>query len=104
MVADIYTNPGAYGRGGWSIYTGAAGWYYKTITEDLLGIRVRYDRIELKPCLPREWNGFSAILEVRGTKIDLRVQHTGTERLKDNGQAADYIPLDGAEHKVMLEC
>lgn len=104
MAADIYTNPDAYARGGWSVYTGAAGWYYKTITEDLLGIRVRYDRIELKPCLPREWNGFSAILEVRGTKIDLRVQHTGTERLKDNGQAADYIPLDGAEHKVMLEC
>jgi hypothetical protein len=33
LAADIYTNPKAYGRGGWSIYTGSAGWYYILLNE-----------------------------------------------------------------------
>ena len=39
MTADVYTNPDCYGRGGWSIYTGAAAWYYRAVL-DLLGIDI----------------------------------------------------------------
>lgn len=41
LAADVYANPQHPGRGGWSWYTGAAGWFYRTAVEELLGLRVR---------------------------------------------------------------
>ncbi len=104
MAADIYTNPNAYGRGGWSMYTGAAGWYYKTAVECLLGIRVLFDKVVLSPSLPKEWDGFSAMLKLRSTTIEITVQRSAHAGLYDNGivQQDNSIPLDGGRHQILL--
>ena len=55
VAADVYANPQHAGRGGWTWYTGSAGWMYRLITESLLGIHLETDRLRFAPCLPAEW-------------------------------------------------
>lgn len=102
ITADIYTNPSCEGRGGWSLYTGAAGWYYRTVIEYLLGIKLRADRILLVPCLPSDWPGFGAQMEFKGTKITVTVSKGESKGLTVDGAPAEYVPLDGKEHQAKL--
>ena len=97
MVADIYTNPGAYGRGGWSIYTGAAGWYFKTVLEYFLGIQLRFGRLYLHPCL-------LYTSKIQDTQLEIEVKNTGSSALNDNGITCEYVVLDGQKHHVIVEC
>jgi cellobiose phosphorylase len=55
MVADIYANESHKGRGGWTWYTGSAGWMYQFITTSLAGIELRKDLLSFHPCFPFEW-------------------------------------------------
>ncbi len=68
LAGDIYSVGEHRGRGGWSWYTGAAAWLYRAGIEELLGMRRSGDELELLPCLPDEWPGFSARLQ-RGRAI-----------------------------------
>ncbi len=52
FAGDVYSAKGMEGRGGWSLYTGSAGWFYRTVCEDMLGIKMIGGRIKIKPCLP----------------------------------------------------
>jgi cellobiose phosphorylase len=52
-AADIY-NPQQVGRGGWTWYTGSAGWMYRLITESLLGLHLEVDRLRVEPLFPAE--------------------------------------------------
>ena len=69
MAADVYAHEGAQGRGGWSQYTGAAAWYYKILVEELLGIRIRGDKVEFSPRLPDGWEEFEAQVTIKGKRI-----------------------------------
>jgi cyclic beta-1,2-glucan synthetase len=60
VAADVYSCSPHVRLGGWTWYTGAAGWLYRAGLEWILGVRIRADRLELKPCVPREWRSFSA--------------------------------------------
>ena len=60
VAGDVYSEPPHVGRGGWSWYTGAAGWLYRAGVEHILGIRVRATSVEIAPCLPRDWAGYTA--------------------------------------------
>lgn len=53
ICGDVYANKNCYARGGWSIYTGSAAWYYRAITEDILGIRMKDGRAYIKDPLLR---------------------------------------------------
>ena len=57
VAADVYGAPPHVGRGGWSWYTGSAGWMYRLILESLLGIARERDRLRFAPCLPASWAG-----------------------------------------------
>lgn len=103
FAADVYTNRDAYGRGGWSLYTGAAGWYYKTVLEELLGIRIKEDALVLEPRLPKEWDGFSAEMTIRQTKFSLTVKRSDRYQLTDNGAETEKILFDKKEHQIVLE-
>ncbi|MPM47192.1 hypothetical protein SDC9_93900 [bioreactor metagenome] len=61
LSADVYFNPAHAGRGGWSWYTGAAGWYYRAATEELLGLRINKGRLTMSPRLPTDWPGYTAL-------------------------------------------
>jgi cyclic beta-1,2-glucan synthetase len=58
VAADIYASPAPAGRGGWSWYTGAAGWLYRAGLESILGIRTAADELAIEPCIPRSWRRF----------------------------------------------
>jgi cellobiose phosphorylase len=59
ICADVYAVAPHAGRGGWSWYTGSAGWMYRLIVESLLGLAREGDRLTLTPCLPEAWPGFT---------------------------------------------
>jgi cyclic beta-1,2-glucan synthetase len=80
VAADVYAVSPHTGRGGWTWYTGSAGWMYRLIVESLLGLTLDGDRLRFSPCLPADWKGFKVYYRYRETvyEIDVR-QHTGDE-------------------------
>ena len=58
VAGDVYSNPAHPGRGGWSWYTGSAGWLYRVGLEYLLGLRCHGRTFTIDPCVPATWPGF----------------------------------------------
>ena len=77
ITADIYTNPNCYGRGGWSMYTGAAAWYWKCIFEGLFGVTVRGEVIIFNPRLPAEFDGAGMKLKMNGGEVNVTFKYKG---------------------------
>ncbi|PWW04074.1 cyclic beta-1,2-glucan synthase [Hoeflea marina] len=74
VAADIYGEGDRAGRGGWTWYTGSAGWLYRAAVEGILGISVRDGEIlTVRPAVPDEWPGFSARITLLGRPRDLKV-------------------------------
>ncbi len=55
IAADVYANESHRGRGGWTWYTGSAGWMYQFIMSSLVGIELKKDQLLFNPCFPSEW-------------------------------------------------
>ena len=107
MAADVYALAPHIGRGGWTWYTGSAGWMYRLITESLLGLRLHVDELHFDPCLPAGWKGFTIHYRYRETVYHIAiVQAAGAAAMTIDGEAhpAGAIPLvdDGREHTVEL--
>jgi cyclic beta-1,2-glucan synthetase len=98
LTADVYANPQHTGRGGWSWYTGAAAWFYKTVIEELLGLKRQDGEVTLTPRLPQEWAGFDAAIGSGADKLYIHVTRGGRHRIligrKDNRQ---NMPKAGGE-------
>jgi cellobiose phosphorylase len=73
MCADIYAAPPHRGRGGWSWYTGAAGWMYQLVTETLLGLHLEVDKLRLVPLMPKEWTSYKIHYRYRETFYHITV-------------------------------
>jgi cyclic beta-1,2-glucan synthetase len=86
ISADVYGHGPYSGRGGWSWYTGSAGWLYRAAVEGILGIRRHGDRLFVNPVLPSGWDGFSAELTIDGKVYAIAVKDGG---VTINGQPAD---------------
>lgn len=102
MAGDISTNAAIEGRGGWSLYTGAAGWYYRTAVEQLLGLRIGARALAVRPSMPGDWPGYTARLRLRGGDITLAVSRGEEKGLLVDGRPAENIPLDGRTHEAGL--
>ncbi|HET9470619.1 MAG TPA: hypothetical protein VFO24_05905, partial [Usitatibacter sp.] len=74
VPADIYTRGPNAGRGGWTWYTGSAGWLYRLIVESLLGLTREHDRLRFAPCLPMGWDGFTMRYTFGATVYGIRVR------------------------------
>jgi len=61
------------GRGGWTWYTGSAGWMYRLITESLLGLHLEVDKLHFDPCLPAGWGGFKMHYRYRETVYHIHI-------------------------------
>jgi len=107
VAADVYALPPHTGRGGWTWYTGSAGWMYRLILEALLGVEVTADKLRIKPCLPAEWKAFKLHYRYRETLYRIAVtQAPDAERepavrvdgelQADNGISLvdDHVPHD----------
>ena len=95
VAADVYALSPHVGRGGWSWYTGSAGWMYRLLLESLLGLRLTGDKLHLAPCLPADWPGFTIHYRYRQTVYHIAVtqQRVGSEA---GGKVASVL-LDGIE-------
>ncbi len=91
VAADVYGVAPHIGRGGWSWYTGSAGWMYRLILESLLGLRLTGDRLELAPCIPTDWDGFKLSYRYRETIYRIAVTRAPA------GSDASRIAVDGVE-------
>jgi cyclic beta-1,2-glucan synthetase len=90
VPADVYYNPQHMGRGGWTWYTGSAGWMYRLLTESLLGLRLEVDRLRLEPVLPASWESFKIHYRYRDTFHHITVCNKG-------GKTVTRVVFDGAE-------
>jgi cellobiose phosphorylase len=77
VAADVYALPPHTGRGGWTWYTGAAGWMYRLIVESLLGLQLDVDRLQFTPCIPAEWKSFRLHYRYRETFYHITVTRAG---------------------------
>src|SRR5207237_6199390 len=75
VAADVYAEPPHVGRGGWTWYTGSAGWMYRAGLESLLGFRLRGTRLVIAPCIPRVWPGFDMVFRCRSARSALGVEN-----------------------------
>lgn len=95
VAADVYATAPHIGRGGWSWYTGSAGWMYRLVVESLLGLRLEGDKLHLAPCLPAHWHAFKIHYRYRETVYHIAVSQT---RAGDDGTSAEMsVTVDGAE-------
>jgi cellobiose phosphorylase len=76
VAADVYAVAPHTGRGGWTWYTGSAGWMYRLILESLLGLRLAADRLHISPCLPLDWQAFRVHYRYRDTFYHIDVRQT----------------------------
>ena len=110
VAADVYSVAPHVGRGGWSWYTGAAGWMYQAGIEGILGIRREGAFLVVKPCIPADWPGFEAMLNVQGSRFEIKVvSGSAAHRATIDGADLDVsggavrLALDGAAHIVRVE-
>ena len=103
VAADVYALPPHTGRGGWTWYTGSAGWMYRLMVESLLGVKREADKLRLAPCLPVDWPGFKLRYRYGETFYSIAVSRGDTLLTVDGVEQSDQtISLvdDRQEHSV----
>lgn len=110
VAADVYASPSHFGRGGWTWYTGAAGWFYRVVLEDILGIQRHADQLTFKPCVPPHWQSFEVTYRYGRSQLNISVDtsaQSGGVRLLVNDAPQRNLSLqlrdDGRTHTVRLE-
>ncbi len=112
VAADVYAHPMHLGRGGWTWYTGSAGWMYRAAIEALLGLRRHGATFSVAPTIPAMWPKFSIHWKMGRTSYHISVVNPD-HRCSDvrsaelDGRPIDpnAIPLldDGESHQVLIE-
>jgi cyclic beta-1,2-glucan synthetase len=105
VAADVYSVAPHEGRGGWTWYTGAAGWMYRAGVEGILGIRRAGKSVTLAPVLPDSWPGFSATISVGATRCLITVTRGPNALASLDGVSINTVsfPLDGQSHQLDLQ-
>ena len=75
VAGDVYAEAPHVGRGGWTWYTGAAGWLYRAGIEWILGFRMRGMTLSIDPCIPRSWPGYSVKFRYHSSAYNIRVEN-----------------------------
>ena len=109
MAADVYAVSPHVGTGGWTWYTGSAGWTYQLITESLLGIKLAGDQMSFDPCIPEDWGTYKIHYRYKETVYHITFMQedsTGdtTMKMDDadiNGSTLTLVD-DGKEHIVAV--
>ncbi|MNE85850.1 N,N'-diacetylchitobiose phosphorylase [compost metagenome] len=109
MAADVYAVAPHAGRGGWSWYTGSAGWMYRLIVESLLGLQRCGDTLRIQPLLPADWPGYTLHYRFGSAhyRIEVRNGANVEPSLSLDGQLLTQAVLtlkdDGALHQVIAD-
>jgi cyclic beta-1,2-glucan synthetase len=112
IAGDVYSEPPHAGRGGWTWYTGSAGWMYRAGVEWILGFRLRGAVLQLDPCIPRTWRSFEIKFRYHSAQYEITVENPhgvarGVSFAELDGarlSGGDHIRLadDGTTHRVRV--
>ncbi|MEO8626798.1 MAG: hypothetical protein ABI612_01665 [Betaproteobacteria bacterium] len=109
VAGDVYAFAPHAGRGGWTWYTGSAGWMYQLIVESLLGLRRSGNQLRVCPLLPRDWKGFEMHYRYRRSTYDITCREAGSvdaaKTLLDGLEiSGDTIAMvdDGETHSIIV--
>ena len=112
VAADVYAAPAHVGRGGWTWYTGSAGWMQRAGVESILGLRIEGSTLRLEPCIPRSWPRFEIMLRHGASRYEIVVDPQGVQRgvaaAELDGMTIPVRPLsvplkdDGAVHRLQV--
>jgi len=111
MAADVYASFPHFGRGGWSWYTGSAGWMYRAGLEYILGFQKNADSIIMDPCIPKKWREYSIQYRYLDTTYDITVKNPkglskGVCGITVDGAAGEgnriALVNDGATHDIRV--
>ncbi|MBL7857818.1 MAG: cyclic beta 1-2 glucan synthetase [Cyclobacteriaceae bacterium] len=109
IAADVYGVEPHTGRGGWTWYTGSAGWMYQLILESFLGLKREGNTLKFEPCTPKGWKSFAVKYCFKETVYHIHVQLDETKkittlRLDGVTQTTAVIPLvnDKLDHHIIL--
>ena len=113
VAADVYAAPGHVGRGGWTWYTGSAGWMQRAGVESILGLRIEGGALRLDPCIPRSWPRFEITLRHGTSRFEIVVENPqgvqrGVAAAELDGEKIAARPLsiplkdDGAVHRLQV--
>ena len=111
VAADVYGEAPHQGRGGWTWYTGSAGWMFRVALESILGVGIAGGvTLILRPCIPEAWTGFTVRYRLRGgtTRYEVRVRRSIEPTAVEGApgaraaEGAVHIPLaaDGEMHRI----
>ena len=112
IAADVYAEKSHKGRGGWTWYTGSAGWMYQLITDYFIGLKKEGNTLRFEPCIPEEWESFELKYLFGNTIYNITFLQTLREPKKemkvllDEAEQADKIIVlkdDGVEHLVVVK-
>lgn len=111
MAADVYAHPQHRGRGGWTWYTGAAGWMYRIAVEHILGLQLQGNHFTLAPCIPPTWAHYEIVYRQGTTQYEINVENpngvsSGVEHIEMDGKVLDSLMVpriqDGLTHRVRV--
>jgi cyclic beta-1,2-glucan synthetase len=109
VAADVYAMPPHTGRGGWTWYTGSAGWLYRLMLESLLGLRRVGELLHITPCMPAQWTSFEVDYRYGETPHHITVLQVGDADGESSWSMDGASPQpgtairmlnDGGQHKV----
>jgi len=107
MAADVYANESHKGRGGWTWYTGSAGWMYQFIISSLLGMELQKDKLIFKPCFPLSWPSVSITYKygkstycITVFQDDANVELDGKSKLTNGTGNVVQLVDDGLKHAI----
>ena len=115
IAADVYSVAPHTGRGGWTWYTGSAGWMYRAGVEGILGIRRAGNHLLVKPCLPERWPAFEVEINLQHTQYSIRIENHGSVGSAISGgtwhgigllieDGTLQLPLNGGTHALVIRC
>jgi cyclic beta-1,2-glucan synthetase len=111
VAADVYAHPMHVGRGGWTWYTGSAGWLYQAAIQALLGLRRKGQTFSITPCIPSLWPEYELQWKVGTARYRIVVENpehrsrgVGIAMLDGAAVDPEAIPIvdDGREHLVRV--
>jgi cyclic beta-1,2-glucan synthetase len=115
VAADVYSMPPHVGRGGWTWYTGSAGWLQRAGVESVLGLSIEDEWLVIDPCVPTAWPSFAMTLRYRGATYEISVTNplgvtrgvlsvdlNGVRHAPVKGRARLRLATDNKKHEVVV--